>query len=67
MFQWFYRSQFWQRYKLGVLLADIGDKAKIAVQAGCFVYVVREYGVEFTVVRGIAVERNISQSQHSCR
>lgn len=40
----------WQRYELGPLFRDYGDKAKTIIQAGCLVYVVREYCVEFSVV-----------------
>lgn len=51
MFRWIRTSQIWQTYKLSVLLADIRNKASVAVQAGCFVYLVREYCVELSVVR----------------
>ncbi|CAL8470873.1 g10415 [Coccomyxa elongata] len=52
MSHWFTRSQIWQRYKVGVLLSDFADKAKTLLEAGCFVYFVREYCIEFSVCMG---------------
>ena len=55
MSHWFTKSQIWQRYKVGVLLSDFVDKAKTLLQAGCFVYFVREYCIEFSVVSSCGV------------
>ena len=49
-FRWARASKFWQRYDLGSLLKDYGDKARIIVQGGCWVYFIREYCIEFSVV-----------------
>ena len=40
-----------QRYKLGPLFAEIREKAGVILQAGCIVYVFREYCMEVSVVR----------------
>jgi len=39
-----------QRHKLGPLLSEIREKAGVILQAGCIVYVFREYCVEVSVV-----------------
>ncbi len=50
MTHWFTRGQVWQKYKLSVLLADLADKGKTLIQAAGFVYFVREYCIELSVV-----------------
>lgn len=49
--RWPRLADFAQRYKLGPLFLEIREKAGVILQAGCIVYVFREYCMEVSVVR----------------
>ena len=49
--RWSRLKQFAQRQKLGPLFSEIREKAGVILQAGCIVYVFREYCMEVSVVR----------------
>lgn len=48
--RWSRMKGFWQRYKLGPLASEIRGKGEIVLVTGCTVFVLREYGIEVSVV-----------------
>ena len=48
--RWLRHTQLAQRYNLVPLIAEIQEKAGVILQAGCIVYVFREYCLEISVV-----------------
>lgn len=48
--RWLRHTQFAQRHNLVPLIAEIQEKAGVILQAGCIVYVFREYCLEISVV-----------------
>lgn len=48
--RWPRLAQLAQRYNLGPLFSEIKEKAGVILQAGCIVYVFREYCMEVSVV-----------------
>ena len=48
--RWSRLRDFWQRYKLGPLFSEIRAKGDIVLVTGCTVFVLREYGIEVSVV-----------------
>lgn len=49
--RWPRLAQLSQRYNLGPLFSEIKEKGGVILQAGCIVYVFREYCMEVSVVR----------------
>ena len=48
--RWLRLTPFAQRHNLVPLFAEIQEKAGVILQAGCIVYVFREYCLEISVV-----------------
>ena len=48
--RWPRLAQLSQRYNLGPLFSEIKEKGGVILQAGCIVYVFREYCMEISVV-----------------
>jgi hypothetical protein len=61
--RWSRLNDLWQRYKIGPLFSEIRAKGEIVLVTGCTVFVLREYGIEVSVVSLSKKVRMMDDSQ----